>query len=116
MLICYHLIETCSTSVVVNCDLLQREALDRLSRQLVDMQDKVYEAAIMSVDNTGSRLLTGASKSHQYLMESYSPSLQFSLVCDSYYIGYYEQTLVSHCIFVKFGLLTNLVVQPFKHY
>jgi len=42
---------------------MQREALDRLSKQLVQIQDKVYEAACKSVESMGSRLLTRACKS-----------------------------------------------------
>lgn len=35
----------------------QREALDRLSTQILSIQDKVYEAAIKSVDSLGARML-----------------------------------------------------------
>ncbi|XP_067941419.1 uncharacterized protein [Watersipora subatra] len=41
---------------------INREALDRLSRQLISMQEKVYEEAIKSVDSMGHRLATRASK------------------------------------------------------
>lgn len=42
--------------------MLQREALDRLSNQILSIQDKVYEAAIKSVDSLGARMQTRACK------------------------------------------------------